>query len=315
MTVLSIVIGMAAIGLMGFANQRGPICTVGAIREIVTEHRFTRFGALLEASLWVGGGLVILNGAGLLPQVPHGYRASTATIVGGALLGIGSFTNGTCAIGTIARIGARHWAYLATLVGFFLGSLAMVWLATPQQLGGDSIMLIASAWLMTAFIVLLIVRLLAHGRSIWRTRVTPLRYVWSPHVATTVMGLSFLIAFVTVGGWSYTDMLGGLARGAPLELVPGLLLFVALLAGALLGGRTTDVPGIKQSKGAPAGRCLLGGGLMGAGATLVPGGNDGLILIGMPLLWPYAWVAFASMCTTIYIATLVVRPNRPGSVP
>ena len=41
---------------------------------------------------------------------------------------------------------------------------------------------------------------------------------------------------------------------------------------------------------------------MGAGGALVPGGNDGLILIGMPLFWPYAWLAFASMCVTIYIA-------------
>ena len=51
------------------------------------------------------------------------------------------------------------------------------------------------------------------------------------------------------------------------------------------------------------------GGLMGVGATLVPGGSDGLILIGMPLLWPYAWIAFASMCITIYIATLLAQPN------
>ena len=38
---------------------------------------------------------------------------------------------------------------------------------------------------------------------------------------------------------------------------------------------------------------------MGWGSLLIPGGNDGLILVGMPLLWPYAWVAFATMCVSI----------------
>ncbi|WP_208456933.1 YeeE/YedE thiosulfate transporter family protein [Lysobacter solisilvae (ex Woo and Kim 2020)] len=304
MNAVSFAIGMVAIGLMGFANQRGPICTVGAIREIVTENRYVRFSALLEASLWVGGGLVLLNGAGLLPQMPQGYVASAATIIGGALLGLGAFINGTCAVGTIARIGARHWAYLWTLVGFFLGSLAMAWLALPRRSDDGSILLVASAWLIAACGVLLTVRLLTHGRGLWRTRITPLRYVWSPHVATTILGLCFLIAFVTVGAWSYTDTLGGLARGMTSRLVPSLLLFLALFTGALIGGWTTDASGANLPKGAPARNCLLGGGLMGAGAALVPGGNDGLILIGMPLLWPYAWTAFASMCVTIYMATL-----------
>ena len=46
-------------------------------------------------------------------------------------------------------------------------------------------------------------------------------------------------------------------------------------------------------------RCLVGGVLMGWGSLLLPGGNDGLILVGMPLGWPYAWLAVAIMCLTI----------------
>ena len=42
---------------------------------------------------------------------------------------------------------------------------------------------------------------------------------------------------------------------------------------------------------------------MGWGSLLIPGGNDGLILVGMPLLWPYAWVAFACMCLAIGLAS------------
>ena len=48
------------------------------------------------------------------------------------------------------------------------------------------------------------------------------------------------------------------------------------------------------------------------GGLLVPGHNDGLILIGMPLLWPYAWVAFLMMCLSIGVAMIIERTaGRP----
>jgi hypothetical protein len=52
--------------------------------------------------------------------------------------------------------------------------------------------------------------------------------------------------------------------------------------------------------------------MMGAAATLIPGGNLGLILVGMPLLWPYAWLAFASVCVTIYVAIRITGMTAAG---
>ena len=57
--------------------------------------------------------------------------------------------------------------------------------------------------------------------------------------------------------------------------------------------------------------------MMGWGSLLIPGSNDGLILVGMPLLWPYAWVAFFTMCASIGLALLAERAlgqltARPG---
>ena len=43
------------------------------------------------------------------------------------------------------------------------------------------------------------------------------------------------------------------------------------------------------------------------GSLLLPGGNDGLILVGMPLGWPYAWLAIVTMCVTIAAAQLARR--------
>ena len=48
--------------LMGFAVQRGGTCLVAALEEVVHRRRWARFRALLETSLWVLGGFVLLTG-------------------------------------------------------------------------------------------------------------------------------------------------------------------------------------------------------------------------------------------------------------
>ena len=45
-----LLIALAAVGLMGFANQRGSICMVAAIEQIVWRRRFDRLIGLFEAS-------------------------------------------------------------------------------------------------------------------------------------------------------------------------------------------------------------------------------------------------------------------------
>jgi toxin CptA len=60
-------------------------------------------------------------------------------------------------------------------------------------------------------------------------------------------------------------------------------------------------------------QCFAGGLLMGWGSLLIPGGNDGLILLGLPLLWPYAWVAFGTMALSIALARLMQRSGAARS--
>jgi toxin CptA len=116
-----LLIALGAVGLMGFANQRGSICMVAAIEQIVWRRRFDRLIGLFEASFWVGGGgLVLLKSLGLLPAVPAGYAAGAMAIVGGVLFGIGALVNRACVFGSVARLGSGEWAYLASPPGFYL---------------------------------------------------------------------------------------------------------------------------------------------------------------------------------------------------
>jgi toxin CptA len=159
--------------------------------------------------------------------------------------------------------------------------------------------------------VIVAVRLVTHGWHVWRTGSGPLRYIWSPHVATTLSGVAFLAALLTVGDWTYTATLDQFARGGPIDLMRDCLLFVALMAGAVWGGWTVGLRPTRPTV-ARVVRCLAGGALMGIGAALIPGGSDGLIFAGMPLLWPHAWLAFASMCVTIYAAVRIAKSTLAG---
>src|SRR6266478_3015020 len=85
------------------------------------------------------------------------------------------------------------------------------------------------------------------------------------------------------------------------------VLVLALLTGAAWGGWTAGrFKGVRIT-GVQSLKSLVGGVLMGWGTLLIPGSNDGLILVGMPLLWPYAWVAFLAMCLSIAGAKLLAQ--------
>lgn len=299
--------------LMGFSVQRGGTCLVAALEEVVQKRRWTRLRALLETSLWVLGGFVLLRAFDRLPEVPMGYPLHWHAALGGALLGLGAFINGGCAFGVLARIGSGQWAWLATPLGFLAG-----FALAGQGLGMTSSMPVAiPEWLQQVpigLVPLIIAALVARlGWLAWNRRNGSARTVlWSPHHATIVLGVAFLLLFVCVGAWAYTDILAELATGRLMDLGVRGLLLPAIFAGALLGGWTAGLWEHRWPTLRDLVRCLCGGALMGVGSSLVPGGNDSLILFGMPLLWPNAWLAFACMCLVVVLTLGLARLAKPS---
>ncbi|MBR0693071.1 YeeE/YedE thiosulfate transporter family protein [Bradyrhizobium lablabi] len=295
-------IAFAAAGVMGFANQRGGTCTVAALDEVVVKGTFKRLISLFEASLWAGAGLVLLSATGMLASAPVDYAVGIGTILGGFLFGIGAFVNGACVFGTVARLGSGQLSYLAMPLGFYLGSLAGVHLPAPAQLHGTSPVITASAWLAVPVILLILARLYTHFRSMRQIGRSLSDHIWRPHVATTIIGVTFVVTMAVQPNWTYSEVLSDLASGTASGLLSKIILGIVLLAGAMAGGVTAGRFKVARTGLASAARHLAGGALMGVGGLLIPGGNTGLALAGLPLLWPYAWLAFASMCMTIYIA-------------
>ncbi len=310
---LAWVVATLCVGMMGFAIQRGATCTVAAVDELLRKRRAHRLLAMLEASLWVAGGLALAQLADLADSMPVGYEASAWSAIGGALLGLGAWINQACVFGAVARLGSGEWAYAATPLGFYIGCLTVLPnFSRPlaSKLSDPSPLFQASAPVALLFVAFVLWRLWPGLRALrGADRLSALRHtVWAPHAATVIIGLSFVITLLLAGRWAYTDVLADLARAMDLKtaadavsLLPVLLL-LALYVGALIGGRVAGRWQPTRVSATQGLRCFAGGVVMGWGSVLIPGSNDGLILVGMPLLRPYAWLAFASMVGAIALA-------------
>ncbi|MBV8907421.1 MAG: YeeE/YedE family protein [Sphingomonas sp.] len=294
--------------LMGFAIQRGGTCLVAAVDELVSKRRASRLIALGEASLLVAAGIIAAQLLGFLPMAPKAFALTGWTVAGGAIMGLGAYVAGSCVFGAIARIGNGEGAYLLVPVGFFLGCVAALALGMdrlPHPIEAHSLVL-GQALLFAGPLALLV------GWRLVRTLNAARRgelgsYVWSPHVATGVIGVTFAILLLVVGPWNYTDYLAELARRMPHGGFSRGLLLAALFLGAVLGGWTAGrIKPVFPTMSALV-RCLAGGFMLGLGGSLVPGANDGLILLGLPLLYPHALLALASMVVTVSAALFLER--------
>jgi len=303
---VGLAVAIVCAALMGFAIQRGGTCLVAAIDEAVSKRTINRLLALAEASALVAAGMVTAQIFGILPMTPHAFALTGWTIVGGMIMGLGAYVAGACVFGAIARIGNGEPAYFLVPLGFFLGCVAALRLGMtrlPHIVAAHSPVL-ADALLFAGPLLAIAAWRLWHTVHAVRRRDFA-AYVWSPHVATGVIGVTFVILFLVVGAWNYTDYLAEAARHMGSRLTDRGLLLLALFAGALLGGWTAGRIKPARPTAAAIARCLAGGVMLGLGGSLVPGANDGLLLLGLPLLYPHAWVAFASMLLTIAAALLV----------
>ncbi len=316
-------VAILSVGLMGFAIQRGGTCMVAAVDEVLSQRRAHRLTAMLEASLWVVGGLALAQLAHWMRGMPGGYDITQWTVVGGLLLGLGAWVNGACVFGAIARLGSGQWAQALTPVGFYVGSLSVGAIFQPQA----PIPLTAAtawpwwsgaSWLAPMFVLYALWRVGPGLLEHWRERrrqshhITQLaERVWAPHSATIVIGITFVLTLLLAGPWAYTDVLARLAQnmhsGDWQALTLPVLLLLALYAGALIGGWTAGRWRPARPSLSDGLHAFAGGALMGCGSLLIPGSNDGLIFIGIPLLRPYAWLALASMVLAIAAALLLQR--------
>ena len=307
----ALVLGLVFIA--GYAVQRGSICAVAAAHDLVEARRPERLLAFL-----VCGALALavmaaaaLAGARMLDQYPGTSRLLLPAL-GGVLFGAGAWINGTCAFGTIAKLGAGELARLGTLAGMFAGFALAEWLGVhepPADLitplaGVPAYILFVGAIAVAAAIVLALRR---------RLRLRSGEQGWPPLLAMSVIGLVNGLLLVLAAGWPYTNLLMALAGSGGIELTWRALMAITFLMGAFAAALAVRTFRLAFGPFLLWAHSFGGGVLMGLGAILVPGGNDTMLLVGLPLLLPNLVMAYITMTGSLLLVVIALRPGaRPA---
>jgi toxin CptA len=302
----------------GFALQRGGICAVRAVRDVVEQGRWARFVSFIECAAWALVILVLAQSAGAMVKARWpDHQALPLAFAGGAVFGLGALLNGACAFGSAGRLAAGDLSFLALLPGFVFGafiatrlelaaslSALAAWRATPaaESVLGATLVMFAMWRLFTAW------RSVGAGKHVGHSLADP---KWRPSLAMAVVAFSNVGLMLIVASWPYTTLLLDIALGRGAEVgLRGLLVFV-FLAGAFAGAVSSGRFRWRGGSLAMLAARLGGGTAMGFGAALIPGGNDALVLLGLPLLQPAALSAYAGMIGAIALGFGAQRLGRP----
>jgi uncharacterized protein len=313
---------------VGFATQRGSICSILAARQIVETGKATRLVAFVTATLWA---LVVVVPLSWFNKdsffLSPSYDISAAAVLGGALYGLGTFINGGCMFGTVGRIASGNLSFLTALPGIAFGAglgaavafpkLAFVQADSPLRapsLGGFTALMVAAVFVGLA--------VLGIARTHRRAGVTVGQVLrasrWRTAFAMMIIGILGGLLFATGAPWSYPTLLRQVgnvtwaqkAMFAPTTIIGPLAIFAGAVTAAALGGRFV----LRSVSSAQLGRSLAGGATMGFATILIPGGNDSILLSALPSLAVHAAVAYCVMLAVQISLTLVATRWKVASV-
>lgn len=285
--------------LAGYATHRGGVCAVAATFELVVERRASRHVGFLFCAAC--GLSVMAVGHALGWPVFDAYTGlpvSGAALTGGAIVGLGAYVNGRCAFGTVAELGSGMLPRVATLAGFIagttLGDVAHMRVPPMAVVRTPLAALPASATLAIA-----LGTTAALGVAVALLRRPVAEREWSPLRAMAVIGLSNGILLALARSWPYTTLLMQVARGGGPDVGQHALMAETFILGAVAGGVALHRFELHLGSARDWLRALLGGAIMGAGAVLVPGGNDAMLLVGVPLALPNLVAAYGAMTVVL----------------
>lgn len=305
-------VSLCAAGLLGFAAHRGTVCNVKAVEEVFGTRRAYLFLSFGKTVLW--SLLVTLALLFVLPAVraEDGVSVSGISLAGGFVCGLGMAINGGCAFATLSRLGEGDAAMAVTLAAFSAGAsgtaLALAQADLPAPIGVPAAFDAAEAWVQALLIAVAVWAVWELAR-LFRTRpagASVLSAQYRLSTASVFMGATNGLLFSLYGNWTYTATLVRGARGLADEarwLDPyALALFGTLLCGMALSSWQRRSFRLRLRPRLSWIRNSVGGLLMGTGAVLVPGGNDSLLLHGIPNLSLHALLAYLAIVLGIFAA-------------
>ena len=281
----------------GSAIEKSNVCLVRGTARLVSGKVEMAVGILL---ITASASIVYYAATKLgLHHNPAGWSLPAGrTIAGAVLFALGSLLNGACAVGTVGRIARGDLGHFATFAGAFLiawllpGGWAGHHLAgTPPMDGGG--------WLV-AVLALSAGVLWASRRRIHLARMMPYAALGSVAVIITDWR----------GNWTWTSLLQQFHSGVPIEFL-AVLCFAAVLAGGAVTACFSGDFKLVRPNPAVMAREMAGGGLMVAGAIIIPGANDALSVYGVPSGSPDFVMAYVLMFF-VMLGVFWLRRVLPG---
>ena len=305
--------------VLGASAHRAGLCTVRGVAEVLTTRRAHLLGSFLKASIWVTAALALAGLFGAAPEARH-WPMGWGALVGGMLFGVGAGLNGGCSFSTLVRLAEGHLTMAATVAGWGLGLMALVSLRNVGLLPPAPTATLASpapVWLLAPLLPFALwqgLRIRKQLRAAGSLSAALRAPVWTLSFAVALLAVANAGIWLGTGSWSFGSTLMCSTTALPCPANAPLLwpITAAALAGMILSGALRGSLRLRRLRPASALRHGMAGAIMGLGMGLVPGGNDGLILFGLPALSPHALPAWLAMLAGIAASLLAMRAlGRP----
>lgn len=297
---------------MGYSVNQGGTCAVATAYEILHHRRPRLFIGLLAASATAGLVAVPLVWFASGPAMLAGtVDVSGTLLIGAVVFGIGATINDACLLGSLGRLGEGELRLVVLPVGLAAG----FFVADSSGIGGsvqidESILSVPSTAgfvALAGFAVTLVLALALISRG----QIVGQRGQWPLAVSMMVLGATGGALYATAPYWTYADLVH---RSLPLAMSlnndVATLTVTATIAGAVAAGHRRRRWRPQRMTISDVLKTISGGFLMGLGAAVIPGGNDGLILAALPALSVGGAVAYVLMLTTIMAALTVKQAWR-----
>ena len=337
-----IVTGLALGAVLGWVMQRGRFCVTGMIRDIFLNKTWRGFTALLIVIAVHAVGLAVLTTAGVITP-EYKQFAPLAVVLGGLLFGMGIVLAGGCASGTWYRSaegligswlalifyagsaaamkggslnalneGMRSWTLPITTIHGSLG-ISVWWLVIPFALG---------VGFLTRHFLAQEAR--APKMATLKSKKTGLAHLlaekpWHFYPTAAIIGALGVLAWPLSAATGRNDGLGITSPSSNLSkfLVSGedtvdwgVMLVLGLLVGAFFAAKASGEFRLRVPSGEQAVRSVIGGVLMGVGASAAGGCTVGNGMVQTSLFSYQGWVALLFIAIGIWAAAkLWLKPT------
>lgn len=309
------ILAVACAFFMGYSINEGSTCAVSAAKELVDDRRATMLTGFAVA---VGtAGLICLPIAWIFGSEVHlanDFGVSLPLVAGAVLLGIGAVINDACLLGTLARIGHGEVRFFALPVGLTAGFFIadrQSWIKSGAGLPNAHAEPGPVGFLVIAGFAVIVI---AAYRSLGRGLMPPSLRDWPLRRAMLVLGVCGALLFTLTPGWTYADAVRrAVAPGGQMTMIGFGVVVAALaaLAGALASGIRARSFRLQKPTVRTLLRSMVGGTIMAFGGTLIPGGNDSLLLSSVPSATVSGLTAYAIMSFTVPVLLFGLRRMRP----